>query len=120
MTDKRRTGNIAEQAVVDAMTSKGFQLITRNYNVHNVGEIDIAMRKGDTVYIIEVKSRLSGNPYQSSCEAVLGSKRRKVINTTKYLLRHYGLEEYDVIFLAGCVTHNKNGLVQKIEIIPFE
>ena len=120
MTEKRKTGNIAEQAVVDAMTSKGFELITRNFSVHNVGEIDIAMKKGDTVYIIEVKSRLSGNQYQSSCEAVVSSKRRKVVNTTKYLLRYYGLEEMNVIFLAGCVTHNKSGLVQKIEIIPFE
>ena len=120
MNEKRIIGDFAEQAVVDALKSKGLVLITRNFYVHNVGEIDIAMRKGNTVYVIEVKSRLEGNSFQSACEAVSISKCHKIRKTTAYLIAKYGLEDLNVIFLAGCVTHNRAGVVQKIEIIPFE
>ncbi len=120
MNEKRLIGDRAEQAVADALSIRGFTVIARNFSVHNVGEIDIAMIKGNTVYVIEVKSRLDGNHYQSAQEAVSAGKIRRIKNTTRYLISRFGLEDKDVIFLAGCVTHNAAGVVQKIEIIPFE
>lgn len=120
MNGKRVIGDSAEQAVVDVLRGKGLDIIARNFSVHNVGEIDIAMMKGDTVYVIEVKSRLEGNITQSAREAISPGKIRKIRNTTRYLISRYGLQDKDIIFLAGCVTHNRAGVVQKIEIIPFE
>lgn len=118
-TRKRKIGDAAEQAVADKLTRDGFKVICRNYAVHNVGELDLVMEKDRDIYVVEVRSRLNSGPYPSSLESVDFKKRRKIIRCTGYMLSHYGLTDRNVVFLIGQVTHNRAGLVQNVEIIPF-
>ena len=41
LTFKRLIGDKGEEASAKLLHDKGFTIITRNYSVHNVGEIDI-------------------------------------------------------------------------------
>ena len=46
-TCKRILGDTGEDAVIKMMTDNGFSLICRNFEVHNVGELDCVFRKAD-------------------------------------------------------------------------
>lgn len=119
MKDKRKIGFNSEDKVALFLMRRGFTLIAKNYSVHNVGELDLVMRKGDCLYVVEVKSRLESD-WQSPSEAIDYGKRKRILKTTQIFIQSKGYFDKDVIFLAGCVTHNLEGIVQKIEIIPFE
>ena len=119
MKDTKKVGNAAEEAVACALMRKGFTLIAKNYNVPGSGELDLVMRKGDCIYVVEVRSRLTTD-WQTPIESIDYGKRKKLYKTTRIFLAKNGLYDVDVSFLAGCVTHNREGVVQKIEIIPIE
>ena len=54
-TEKRKLGDIGENAVSDFFKSKGFDIVDRNY-YRKWGEIDIVARRGKNLHFIEVKS----------------------------------------------------------------
>ncbi len=118
-TEKRKTGDTAEQAVLDLMLGKGYSLIVRNFAVHNVGELDLVLEKDGDIYVVEVRSRQNFGPYPTSVESVGPGKQRKILRCTGYMLSRFGLQDRNVVFLIGQVTHNSSGLVQNVEIIPF-
>jgi putative endonuclease len=122
MTNKMkslRIGKTSETAVRKLFVRRGYREIARNYFVHKIGELDLVFFKDETVYVVEVKSRHLNNRYGGPESAISGLKKRKVYATTSRLIAQYGLEAYDIRFLAGCVTHNSEGVVVKIEIMPF-
>ena len=112
-------GQKGEQAVLDYMLSKDYRLIVRNFEVHNVGELDLVFEKGEDIYITEVRSRKNKGDYPDSAQSVTASKRRKIRNATNILIARYGLYDRNIHFLVGQVTHNDDGLVQNVEILPF-
>jgi putative endonuclease len=114
-----RVGKTSETAVRKLFIRRGYREIARNYFVHKIGELDLVFIKDETVYIVEVKSRHSNNHYGGPESAISGLKKKKVYATASRLVAQYGLETYDIQFLAGCVTHNSEGIVIKIEILPF-
>ena len=118
-TIKRMIGDSGEDAVVKALTDKGFQLICRNFEVHNVGELDCVFRKDDAIYVVEVRSRKNKGNYPTSAETVDRKKRMKIVKTTEILIRKYGLYDLDVSFVVAQVTHDTSGMIKKIELIPF-
>src|SRR5574341_711966 len=59
MTNHNRTiGQWGEQAAVNYLTARGYEIITRNARTP-YGEIDIIAKQGDIHIFIEVKSRTS-------------------------------------------------------------
>lgn len=108
-----------EQAVLEYMLARDYRLIVRNFEVHNVGELDLVFEKGEDIYIIEVRSRKNKGDYPDSAESVTAFKRRKIRNATNILISKFGLYDRNIHFLVGQVTHNDAGLVQNVEIIPF-
>ena len=119
MKDAKTIGNAAEEAVARALMRKGFRLVAKNYNVPGSGELDLVMSKGDSLYVVEVRSRLTSD-WQTPIESIDHLKRKKLLKTTRIFVARNGLYDKDIIFLAGCVTHNREGVVQKIEFIPIE
>ncbi len=114
-----RVGKASENAVRKLFILKGYREIARNYFVHRIGELDLVFIKDDTVYVVEVKSRHLNNCFGGPESAINGLKRKKIYSTTSRLIAQYGLENYDIRFLAGCVTHNSDGTVVKIDILSF-
>lgn len=112
-------GKSSETVVRKLFIRRGYREIARNYFVHKIGELDLVFIKDETVYVVEVKSRHENNSYGGAESAINGLKKRKIYATASRLVAQYGLEAYDIQFLAGCVTHNSEGVVVKIEILPF-
>ena len=112
-------GNEAEDAVIRLMASQGYRFLVRNFEVHNMGELDVVIMKGSDLYVVEGKSRLEGTLYADPLRSITPAKRMKMLNTTKVLISKYDLFDMNVHFLAGCVTHRRDGMIQNVEIIPF-
>ncbi len=119
MKQTKVIGNEAEDAVIRLMSSKGFRFLVRNFTVHNMGELDVVMIRDNDLYVVEVKSRLEGTCYADPLRSITPKKRMRMLNTTKVLISKYKLFDMDVHFLAGCVTHRRDGMIQNVEIVPF-
>ena len=118
-TCKRILGDTGEDAVIKMMTDNGFSLLCRNFEVHNVGELDCVFRKADDVYVVEVRTRRNIGNYPASVETVDYRKRNKIERTTQYLISKYRLYDLNIVFLVAQVTHDASGMIKKIEMIPF-
>ena len=118
-TVKRTIGDSGEDAVIKMMTDKGFQLVCRNFEVHNVGELDCVFKKDNEIYVVEVRSRKNLGNYPSSAETVDHKKRQKILKTTDCLIRKYRFYEMNFVFLVAQVTHDASGMIKNIELIPF-
>ena len=118
-TAKRVTGDRAEEAVVRMMTDDGFNLLCRNFEIHNIGELDCVFLKDRDVYVVEVRTRRNIGGYPTSAETVDYRKRRKLERTTQYLISRYSLYDRNIIFLVAQVTHDASGMIKNIELIPF-
>jgi putative endonuclease len=113
------TGKLAEDAVLQALLAQGFTLLERNYRAGRVGELDIIVQKGRRIYIVEVKSRKNQDSFGGSASAITAKKRMKLKRSTAIFLAERHLFGYDIVFLAGCVTHSDEGIITNVQIIPF-
>jgi putative endonuclease len=55
ITEKRRLGDIGENAAAEFLRRRGYTILDRNY-LRKWGEIDIVAQKGPILHFIEVKS----------------------------------------------------------------
>lgn len=118
-TFKQFVGANGEEAAVEKLMVEGFKILKRNFAIHNVGEIDIIAEKDGDIHICEVRTRLNIGSYPDSAESVTGSKRKKVIRTAEFYLAKEGICDKNVVFDVIKVTHDKQGNVIRVEILPF-
>ena len=114
-----RIGHAAEDAVLSSLLSRGMHLVARNFLVPRYGEIDLIMTCKNRLYIIEVKSRLQCDCYGGAREAITPQKRLRIHRATSFFLANHRWDEFDVVFLAGLVTHERNERIIRIEIVPI-
>ena len=88
LTEKRKTGNIGEEAATKFLKKRKYKIIERNYEAGDA-EIDIiAEDKLHTVFV-EVKTRTLGkeNPNEPRpASSVTPDKQKKIISAAKYFL----------------------------------
>ena len=118
-TIKQIIGSKGEDAAVNALESKGFAILKRNYAVHNIGEIDIIAEKKMDIYVFEVRTRLNRGPFPDSAESVIRSKRNKVMRTAARFIDEQGYYDRNIIFEVIKVTHDEQGNVLEVEFVPF-
>ena len=119
ITYRQFLGNKGENQAVQLLSDKGFNILRRNYRVHNVGEIDIIAEKDNDIHIIEVRARLNIGYYPDSVESVAGAKMNKVIRTAEHFVMENRLYDKNVVFEICMVTHDKQGNIQRIDFVPF-
>lgn len=85
-TQRRKAGNIGEDAVCGFLARHGYEIIKRNFTVRG-GEIDIIAEKADIIAFVEVKTRTIGS-MTSAEEAVDLRKQRLIIRTAKAYLQN--------------------------------
>ncbi len=123
MTDqksfKQYVGTNGEDAAAEKLKAEGFKILKRNFAIHNVGEIDIIAEKDGDIHICEVRTRLNIGYYPDSAESVTASKRKKVMRTTEFYLTNENIADKNVVFDVIKVTHDKQGNVLNVEILPF-
>ena len=118
-TTKRIIGDKAEDAVIKMMSNAGYTLLCRNFEVHNVGELDCVFTKDRDIYVVEVRTRRNIGIYPTSSETVDHKKRIKILRTANYLIAKHRLYERNIVFLVAQVTHDASGMIKNIELIPF-
>ncbi len=118
-TVKRKLGDNGEDAVIKMMTDSGYSLLCRNFEIHNVGELDCVFTKDNDVFVVEVRTRRNLGSYPTSSETVDYRKRNKIEKTTRYLISKYRLYDRNIVFLVASVTHSASGMSKNSELIPF-
>lgn len=85
-TQRRKAGNIGEDAVCGFLVRHGYEIIKRNFTVRG-GEIDIIAEKADVIAFVEVKTRTIGS-MTSAEEAADLRKQRLIIRTAQAYLQN--------------------------------
>jgi putative endonuclease len=99
----RRAGEAAEELARAALEARGWSTLSRNVVVRG-GELDLVMRDGDTIVVVEVRHRTRAD--FGGAAASVGARKRALLRRAAqvYLARH-GLGEapvrFDVVLLDG-------------------
>jgi putative endonuclease len=84
---RRARGRDAEQRALDFLRSHGLAPVARNWRCR-AGELDLVMRDGDTLVVVEVRRR-SHRGYGSAAESVTFRKQQRIVRATRlYLMQH--------------------------------
>ena len=109
-------GKAAEHQAERHLRARGLQLVKRNYRCR-MGEIDLIMREGDCLVIVEVRYRKS-DTFLSPALTVDESKQARIIRTTEHFLAaspalaDYAIR-FDVVAIGG--TQSRTGAIQWIK-----
>ena len=118
-TFKQYVGMKGEEAAAGLLKDKGYNILRRNYAVHNVGEIDIIAEKDDDIHIFEVRTRRNIGTYPDSAESVVQKKRNRVMRTAERFVNENELFDRKLIFEVIRVTHDAQGNILRIDFVPF-
>ena len=83
------------------MLAQGLQPVCRNFR-SRLGELDLVMKDGETLVIIEVRYRKTDR-YGSALESITPKKQSRIIAATHYLLQNKMAcpVRFDVVALSG-------------------
>lgn len=99
----RQLGAWGEAIAVRHLEKKGYSIRDRNWHSSR-GELDLVAQDGQTVVIVEVKTR-AGRGYGLPEEAITPVKRRRLLRTAWIYMDRHGLMEsdwrVDVIAIEG-------------------
>jgi putative endonuclease len=96
-SERRRTGNAAEDRAADWLVARGWELLARNV-LYRDGELDLVARKGKLYVFIEVRMRSVGLWGDPSATVTFGKQRRVVRAAMRWLMRERLLNRVDVRF----------------------
>jgi putative endonuclease len=83
---RQSLGKLGEDLACAELGRRGYVILARRYRTR-FGEIDIVARDGETIVVVEVKTR-TGRTFGEGAAAVTGLKRRRMLRMgTDYLLR---------------------------------
>jgi putative endonuclease len=105
----RHIGTAGEEVAKEYLEAKGYAYIAKNWNCR-VGEIDLIMRDGATLVLIEVKLR-SPTIYAAPDETITYQKQRKIIKAAKFYQvkrQYWGDCRFDVI----AITKKPDGMME--------
>jgi putative endonuclease len=111
-----RAGVIGEAAAAAWFEAQGYQVLARNVRWRG-GEIDLVVRCGDVVAVVEVKTR-AGPGFGHPADAVTLRKRRRLARLAARYVAEAGLRNAIVRFDAVAVHLARDGQVRAIEHLP--
>ena len=113
-------GKLGEDKVCEKLESEGFEIVVRNYSVHNIGELDIVARKGGDIFVDEVKARSAQNAAYGTPESfITRSKLLKIRKTINRLIADYKFYDMNIILMAGSVLHDGHGNILSVELFEL-
>lgn len=113
-TDKKISGDQAENAACEYLQSQGLTLVERNFLCKR-GEIDLIMKQADTTVFIEVRYRRN-NHFGSGAESVDWRKQEKLLATAEHYLQSHpkaakGACRFDVVALTTQNERHRKSVV---------
>lgn len=103
--NNRRRAVLGEQAALEYVKNLGYKIVDRNY-ICKSGELDIVALDGETVVVIEVKTRETLR-FGSAIESITPAKVRSILSTTKYMLSDKNLHGRPFRFDVICITRGE-------------
>ncbi len=87
MTSKKsELGREAEKLAAQYLTSKGYQIITKNWQYKGRGEVDIVAQDGETLVFVEVRYR-SESSWESPQQSVTPKKLHNLKKTAQLYVK---------------------------------
>jgi putative endonuclease len=86
--DRRELGAAAEEIAAAYLAAHGAKILERNYR-RRLGELDVIAREGNTLLIVEVRTR-STSAYGGAAASVNVRKRRRIVRAAQQLLQQHG------------------------------
>lgn len=109
--DSHQIGQICEAAALGYLGQKGYSLLARNWR-HGRGEIDLVLRKDNTLVFVEVRGRRTGAkipPYESIRYHKWKVLRRTALAYYRRLYSRPVALRFDVVAI-----HHLEGMIQDI------
>lgn len=95
-------GMEGEARAVAYLEQEGYEILCRNYR-HQRAEIDILARQGNSLVVVEVKTR-SAHFYEALSDTVSKTKIARLVRAADNFIRERGLDvevRFDIIQLTG-------------------
>ncbi len=112
VTTRSARGARAEAAALAFLRKQGLTCIDRNVRCR-FGELDLVMRDGECLVVIEVRFRRAGNPLSAAASVNARKQHKLALTTAWYLSRHAALQScpvrFDVVAIDGR-TGNESAL----------
>lgn len=114
--NNRAYGTLGEEAAVAYLDKYGYKIITRNFRVGRMGEIDIIGKDGDTLCFIEVKTR-SNYSYGSPAQAVSSHKQATITRIAQIYMQDNRYYDEPVRFDIVELMMDRAGNIKDITLI---
>jgi putative endonuclease len=98
MTRNQQVGKWGEQAAVDFLIGRGYEIIARNIRTP-YGEIDIIAKKGGFLFFVEVKARTS-KTFGPPEIAVTPRKQQHMIACAEYYAQQNEIDHWQIDVIA--------------------
>jgi putative endonuclease len=105
MDDRHRKaiGQLGEELALQLLKSHGLKIIARNYRC-KMGELDLVMLDGNTLVLVEVRTRARGD-YGGPAASVDWAKQRRLVRAAEHLLmKRAELRRYPARFDVVAIT----------------
>ncbi|NPA90405.1 MAG: YraN family protein [Chloroflexi bacterium] len=114
-TTRQHLGHLGENLAVQALQERGYRILERNVRVPGIGEIDILAQDGDTLVIVEVRTRRGAPPFapHDSVGPRKQAKLRTLAQTIAYAREWEGPVRVDLV----AVELRRNGTLRRLEIV---
>ena len=112
MRRNQKVGQWGEQAAVDYLTAKGYEIVARNVRTP-YGEIDLIAQKDSFTIFVEVKARTSKS-FGPPEVAVTPRKQQHMLACAEYYTQQNEIDHWQIDVIA---VERADG---KVEIVHFE
>ena len=114
----REIGSIGEEEAIKFLRKLGYMILSQNFYARE-GEIDIVAKDKNEYIFVEVKTRIS-NKYGKPIDAVNKIKQKHILETSKYYIYKYGLENKYIRFdIVEVYINGKNKFINHIKNVFF-
>jgi putative endonuclease len=117
---RRAAGDGAESYVVRYLDALGYQILTTNYEVPRIGEIDIIARRGQEIYFVEVKARSDENPFGGMEGCISSGKLHRIRRCADIYLQQGRFDDSGCRLVGAFVHITPDKKYEKIRLVPLD
>lgn len=114
--NNRAYGTLGEKEAGTYLKEQGYKILTRNFRVGKMGEIDIIGKDGDTLCFIEVKTR-SNRSFGTPAQAVSDQKQATITRIAQIYIQNNKYYDVPVRFDIVELMMDRTGNVKDISLI---
>lgn len=113
MNSKQQLGQWGEDIAVRYYTNAGYFIVDRNYRCR-AGEIELIVRRGRSLYLVEVKTR-SSDLFGMPEEAITLKKLERMYRCADYIFDdYYAYQSYQVEFHVCAIRITDTKIIVRI------